>query len=797
MISPMKKLVTIILVLLVVGISPVVSLAGTIEDALERVRLFPYDANAHFDLGVGYSKSSQFQQAIASYKKALKINPNDAGVLNNLGHAYFHLDRYEEAITVLKEAVRLNPDHGNAYYNLAYAYEKLDRNNEAIVAYHEALRINPDDTATRKDLNKLEGALKTLEALNKLEGKTALATPPGKKMVEELDQLARLEKPKVKLPPAKPIKQKPITEKTFLELESLKNIRIKDKNAATSVPLHKDVLENFVELKRDSKEPSEPFCKSGKILPIDCAESDKYSREIWFKFSHTYSPYAYKEESTISKTCKPFLRFNRGRHAGTGKMMRSGNVIMRHDLNRYAKRNNFELLGIEANPGNSFVAISNIKDFKLTKEFIDIEFTRNVQSVAIKYADKEKEVKICSIFYKKVLRDKLAKRKIYEIAHAEAVKSARNFGNAAPSLLQQRSRETVPPSVSFSSINSAKVFRTDAYQIFIRGKVTDNEGVLTLLVKGRKAAMKADGTFASKLKLRIGENKIPVLAEDINGNITEQTLTIIREDFIPEETLADVDIPPKAKTNNPDGIAIVIGVESYQYVSTATYAYNDAEVFREYLADTMGFSKAKVKIVTNRQATLAEFNKLLAPNGWLARNVDPEKSEIVIYFSGHGIPNPKTKQTGLLPFDVDPNYSIGFHLSQLYESLGGLNAKSVTVFLDACFTGENRERKMLLADARGIVPVPSERNIPHNFTVLSAASSGQFSGALKEKEHGLFTYYVLKGLGGDADYNKDKKLTMGELGKYVRVKVKERAAIEGREQTPELQGDPEKILVEW
>jgi hypothetical protein len=48
----MKKLVSIILVLLVVGISPVVSLAGTIEDALERVRLFPYDANAHFDLGI-------------------------------------------------------------------------------------------------------------------------------------------------------------------------------------------------------------------------------------------------------------------------------------------------------------------------------------------------------------------------------------------------------------------------------------------------------------------------------------------------------------------------------------------------------------------------------------------------------------------------------------------------------------------------------------------------------------------------------------------------------------------------
>ena len=58
-------------------------------------------------------------------------------------------------------------------------------------------------------------------------------------------------------------------------------------------------------------------------------------------------------------------------------------------------------------------------------------------------------------------------------------------------------------------------------------------------------------------------------------------------------------------------------------------------------------------------------------------------------------------------------------------------------------------------------------------------------------------YYVLKGLGGDADDNQDKKLTIGELGKYVQVKVKEQAAIEGREQVPELQGDTEKVLVQW
>ena len=327
--------------------------------------------------------------------------------------------------------------------------------------------------------------------------------------------------------------------------------------------------------------------------------------------------------------------------------------------------------------------------------------------------------------------------------------------------------------------------------------MTDNEGVMTVMVNGRKAGVKADGTFASRVKLAFGKNNISVQAEDVNGNVAERKFTIIREEFIPEQTLADVDMPPKTKMNNPNGVAVVIGVENYQYVSDATYAYNDAEVFREYLADTLGYKKSKIKIVTNSKATLAELNKLLGPNGWIARNVKAKTSDVVVYFSGHGIPDAKTKKTGLLPFDVDPNYSVGMTLRDLYTTLGTLDAKSVTVFLDTCFSGQGREKQSLLADARGIMVVPLEKNIPKPMTVLSAATAGQISGPLKDKEHGLFTYYVLKGLGGAADSNKDKQLTVSELGSYVQSNVKEQAAAKGWNQTPELQGASERVLVRF
>ncbi len=91
-----------------------------------------------------------------------------------------------------------------------------------------------------------------LEALNKLDGQMAIVGSKAKNMVEELDQLARLE---TKAPPAKPIEQKPIAEKTFQELETLKNKKIQDKRAVVPVPLHKDVLADFEVLKMEESRP--------------------------------------------------------------------------------------------------------------------------------------------------------------------------------------------------------------------------------------------------------------------------------------------------------------------------------------------------------------------------------------------------------------------------------------------------------------------------------------------------------------------------------------------------------------
>ena len=106
-------------------------------------------------------------------------------------------------------------------------------------------------------------------------------------------------------------------------------------------------------------------------------------------------------------------------------------------------------------------------------------------------------------------------------------------------------------------------------------------------------------------------------------------------------------------------------------------------------------------------------------------------------------------------------------------------------------------KETLLASARGIVVTPKPQSIPSGFTVLSAASGQQISSGLDEAKHGLFSYYLMKGMEGGADANKDKKITAGELHAYLGKNVQKQAIRLGREQTPELSGDRERVLVRW
>ena len=268
---------------------------------------------------------------------------------------------------------------------------------------------------------------------------------------------------------------------------------------------------------------------------------------------------------------------------------------------------------------------------------------------------------------------------------------------------------------------------------------------------------------------------------------------------LPSVAVVDVEKKiPKGK-KNPNAYAVVFGIEQYKNVSSVTYARRDAYWMREYFAKTLGVPEENIYYKTDIDAGKAEFDKVFSQGGWLDKRIGDGRSDLYIYYAGHGAPDFNSRTAFLIPYDGDPNYAsqTGYSIDKMTANLSQLEARSVTVFLDACFSGANRENEILLAGAR---PVFLDVNtaVAANVTLFSAASGNQISSSWAEKQHGIFSYWLMKGMQGSADANRDKIITVEELGGFIRNNVSKTAGKLDREQTPVLQTmDREKILVKF
>jgi len=199
----------------------------------------------------------------------------------------------------------------------------------------------------------------------------------------------------------------------------------------------------------------------------------------------------------------------------------------------------------------------------------------------------------------------------------------------------------------------------------------------------------------------------------------------------------------------------------------------------------------------NQEANLVD--SLGALNKWLPGKVRKNQTDLIIYFAGHGLASSDGKELYLLPQDGDSDLLERTALSrtEIFQMIKKLSPKSVTMFLDTCYSGQTRDEETLLASARPVRIVADEQDTPDNFTIFSASQLDQISSGFKEAKHGIFSYYLMKGLEGKADANKDKKITNGELLAYMDQNVAQKASELGRQQNPSLAGDPDKILMSY
>lgn len=255
-----------------------------------------------------------------------------------------------------------------------------------------------------------------------------------------------------------------------------------------------------------------------------------------------------------------------------------------------------------------------------------------------------------------------------------------------------------------------------------------------------------------------------------HGNVPSSTVRITTKSDV------DVDIPVTNK-KNPNTLAVIIANEDYSNAVNVASALNDGETVHEYFTKTLGIPEENVRVYLN--ATYGNMLRAVADLRNTAQALGPQ-TDVIFYYAGHGMPDESSKEAFLMPVDGDPSLSEScYPLSRLYKELGSLGVNSVSVFMDACFSGARRDGGMLVA-ARGVVVKPKEAAPEGNMFVLSAASGQETALPYTKKNHGLFTYFLLKKL-----QETKGNVTLKELADYVKENVlRQSNLINQKQQTP-------------
>jgi len=251
---------------------------------------------------------------------------------------------------------------------------------------------------------------------------------------------------------------------------------------------------------------------------------------------------------------------------------------------------------------------------------------------------------------------------------------------------------------------------------------------------------------------------------------------------------SDIDDLPVSKIKpNKKKYAIVIGIEQYrQHIPKADFASQDARLVADYLTRVLGYPDEQVVTLLNDRASNVDMVKYFEK--WLPNNVDQD-SMVFVYYSGHGAPNPKTSDAYLVPYDADPAFidETGYSLKRMYAALGKLPAKEVIVALDSCFSGAGGRSVIAKGSRPLVMNFQANMVLPKNMKVLSASSGDQASSTYDEKGHGLFTYFMLKGIKNEDVVRKDGSLDIAGLYDYVKPQVSGIARKKyNNEQTPQL-----------
>ena len=289
------------------------------------------------------------------------------------------------------------------------------------------------------------------------------------------------------------------------------------------------------------------------------------------------------------------------------------------------------------------------------------------------------------------------------------------------------------------------------------------------------------GKYAESRTINLAMNRemsAQRIVVDENDNTPKGNIEIAEIEGKIKEADVDKNIPRNAIVNN-NTFAVIIANENYQNEEKVDYALNDGRIFKRYCEETLGIPSKNIRMKEN-----ATLNNILVNIDWL-KNVSESFTDanIIFYYAGHGIPDNQTKDAYLLPVDgAGGNTRTGYKLDELYTELSSMRSKHTIVFLDACFSGAQRDGKMM-ASARAVAISTRKAAPKGNMVVFSAAQGDETAYPYKEKNHGMFTYFLLKKL-----QQSRGNISLGDLSAYVITNVQQESILSNeKRQTPNVQ----------
>lgn len=324
------------------------------------------------------------------------------------------------------------------------------------------------------------------------------------------------------------------------------------------------------------------------------------------------------------------------------------------------------------------------------------------------------------------------------------------------------------------------------YSLIVSQNYAGEEIPITVKLSEKYKQFSKDYDLKLKLNQQMASNKIEIKYTGQGDQLDEIKKATLTSDV-------DKNIPPTT-VKNPHIYALIIGNKDYTSYQTGLnnevnvdFADNDADVFAQYVKSTLGAESEKVRYIPD-----ATVGKMKQGINWLTQNAENDKgnAEIIFYYSGHGLPDEETKEAYLMPVDISAtNIRDGIKLDDVITSIAAVSSKRATLFIDACFSGGARNQGLLAVKGARFKPSPSL--LKGKLVMFSSSSGEESSGVYREKQHGFFTYYLLKKLQetkGDINYM--------DLGKYLKEEVKNQTTLISKPQTPDVQYSKE-VENEW